>query len=65
MKYNPLWWNWLVCVCLCVPHVAVAVEPMLSVISPTALTSASVPEGLTTSVCHGQIQVLAQGICGS
>lgn len=38
------------CVCLCVPHVAV--EPMLSVISPTALTSASVPEGLTTSVSH-------------
>lgn len=40
----------------------VAGEARLSVINPTALTSASVPAGPTASISLQQIQVLAQGI---
>lgn len=36
-------------------------EPLLPVVNPAALTSASLPAGPTTSISLQQIQVLAQG----
>lgn len=47
---------------MCVTLAAGAGERGLSVINPTALTSASVPAGPTASISLQQIQVLAQGI---